>query len=370
MRKTFTVILTMILLLFGGISARAETAEIYDYGRERLEQAVPPEAAAILEGEGISPDNSGAAGLSLQGVLELLWEMLLDNAGGPLRLLSALCGVVLLCGLSAGVSDGSDKLSPLFTTVGVLAGAGMTVAAVSEVLTDTLDLLSSASMFITTFIPLFAGVLSVMGRTASASVINSVTLAATQLFSQLAVNLLAPLCGAVTGLSITGAIHPQLQLGRLGELIKKAVTWALGLLMTVFMSILSLQTFVTGSADSMLIRTAKFAVSSGVPIVGGTISDAVGTVHGSLSLIRSSVGTYGMAAAAVIILPTLMSVVCYRMALTTAEALSDVFGVKELSSLLKNCGAVMTIIQAVIVCFLLLNTIAAVILLAIGSGTA
>ncbi len=370
MRKTFTIILTIILLLSLGISARAATAEPYDYGKERLEQAVPPEAAAVLEGEGISPDNGGAAGLSLQSVLELLKRLILDNAGGPIRLLTALCGVVLLCGLSSGISDGSDKLSSLFTTVGVLAGAGMTVAAISAVLTDTLELLSSASMFITTFIPLFAGILSVMGRTASASVINSVTLAATQLFSQLAVNFLAPLCGAVMGLSITGAIHPQLELGRLGELIKKAVTWTLGLLMTVFMSILSLQTFVTGAADNALIRTAKFAVSSGVPIVGGTISDAVGTVHSSLSLIRSSVGTYGMIAAAVIVLPTLINVACYRLSLTAAEALSDVFGVKELSSLLKSCGAVMAIIQAVTVCFLLLNTIAAVILLAIGSGTA
>ena len=370
MHKILTMFLAIILLFSVGISARAETAEIYDYGKERLEQAVPPEAAEILDGSGITPDNNGVTELSFSGVLKTLKQMLLDNVGGPLKLLTALCGVILLCGLSAGVSDGQDKLSSLFTAVGVLAGAGMTVAAISAVLTDTLDLLSSASMFITTFIPLFAGVLSVMGRTASASVINSITLAATQLFSQLAVNFLAPLCGAIMGLSITGAIHPQLNLGRLGEFVKKIVTWVLGLLMTVFMSILSLQTFVTSSADNVLIRTAKFAVSSGVPIVGGTISDAVGTVHSSLSLIRSSVGTYGMLAAAIIILPTLINVACYRLSLSAAEALSDVFGVSELSSLLKSCGAVMSIIQAVIVCFLLLNTIAAVILLAIGSGTA
>lgn len=370
MHKTFIFILTMILMLSLGISARAETSEIYDYGRERLEQAVPPEAAELLEGTGITPDNNGAAGLSLSGVLQFLKNMLLENIGGPLRLLTALCGVMILCGLSASVSDGSEKLSGLFATVGVLAGAGMTVAAIADVLNDTLDLLSSASMFITTFIPLFAGVLSVMGRTATASAVNTVTLAATQLFSQLAANFLAPLCGAVMGLAITGAIHPQLDLGRLGELVKKLVIWILSLIMTVFMSILSLQTFVTSSADSVLIRTAKFAISSGVPIVGGTISDAVGTVHGSLSLIRSSIGTYGMLAAAMIVLPTLIRVICYRLSLVAAETLGEIFGVKELASLMKSCGSVMAIIQAVIVCFLLLNTIAAVILLAIGSGSA
>lgn len=370
MHRILTIILMITLLFSLGMNACAETAEIYDYGRDRLEQAVPPEAAAVLEGEGVTPDNGGAASLSLEGALEYIKKLLYENAAAPLRLLVALCGVILLCGLCSGLSDNADRLSGMFTTVGVLAGSGMTVAAVSDVLGGTLELLSAASVYITTFIPIFAGVLSVMGRTAAASAINAVTLAATQLFSQLAANFLAPLCGAIMGLSIAGAVHPQLELGRLGELVKKIVVWILGLIMTVFMSILSMQTFVASSADSVLIRTAKFAVSSGVPIVGGTISDAVGTVHGSLSLIKSSVGTYGMLAAAAIVLPTLINVVCYRMSLTAAEALSDIFGVKELSSLLKSCGSVMAVIQAVIVCFLLLNTIAAVIILAIGSGTA
>lgn len=370
MHRILTIILMITLLFSFGTNARAETAEIYDYGRDRLEQAVPPEAAAALENKGITPDNGGAAALSLGSALELIKDLLYENAAAPLRLLVALCGVILLCGLCSGLSDNADRLSGTFTTVGVLAGSGMTVAAVSDMLSGTLELLSAASVYITTFIPIFAGVLSVMGRTATASAINTVTLAATQLFSQLAANFLAPLCGAIMGLSIAGAVHPQLELGRLGELVKKIVVWILGLIMTVFMSILSMQTFVANSADSVLIRTAKFAVSSGVPIVGGTISDAVGTVHGSLSIIRSSVGTYGMLAAAAIVLPTLLNVLCYRMSLTVAEALSDIFGVKELSSLLKSCGSVMAVIQAVIVCFLLLNTIAAVIMLAIGSGTA
>ncbi len=367
MRKLTVLLLAVAVMMILGSAAGAESAEVLDYGREQLEQVVPPEAAAVLEGEGITPDNGGAAGLSFGEALEWAKRLLYENMGGALRLLVSLCGVVLLCGISAGMTDGSDKLSGLFSTVGVLAGAGMTVAAVSEVLGGTLELLSTASVFITTFIPIFAGVVSVMGRAATATAVNTVTLAATQLFSQLAVNFLAPLCGAVMGLSITGAVHPQLKLGSLGELVKKTVVWTLSLIMTVFMSILSLQTFVTSSADNVLLRTAKFAVSSGVPIVGGTISDAVGTVSGSLSIIHSSVGTYGMLAAAAIVLPLLTEVVCYRLALSCAHALAEVFGVGELSTLLKSCGSVMAIIQAVTVCFLLLNTIAAVILCSLTS---
>lgn len=360
------IIFLLTLVLWGGVTCYAEE---YDYGAAALAEAVPPEAAAALSEAEITPE-SGWGSVGLYDALKYILSLVEGQLKSPLRLLMSLLGVILLCTLSGSASDmAQDKLSGLFGTVGVLSGGGLVVAAVSQVLDETLELLSTASLFITAFIPIFAGILSVMGRTATASAINLVTLAATQLFSQLSVNLLAPLCSAIMGLSITGAIHPQLNLSRLSELIRKAVVWGLSLIMTVFMSILSVQTIVSGSADSVLLRTAKFAVSTGVPIVGGTISDAVGTVYGSLSVIKGAVGTYGIAAAAVIILPTLVKVACYRAAIACAEAAADMFGQKELCALLKSCGAVMAIISAVIASFLLLNTIAAVIMLAMGNGT-
>ncbi len=374
MRRIALLLLKILLIAAAAVllcgSASAEGYESYG---DSLADALPPEASQILEDSGITPDNNGAAALSIDGVLNFLKEQILDRALGPLRLLAALAGIVLLCALSRSYADTAGQaggMSGVFSAVGVLAGAGMTSAAISGALSDTLNVLQAASEFMLVFVPVFAGIIAAMGKAAAASAANTVTLGAAQLFSQLAVNFLVPVCGTVMGLSVTGAIHPELNISKLGELIKKWAVWGLSLLMTVFMSILSAQTFVKNSADSVLIRTAKFAVSNGVPIVGGTISDAVNTVHASLSLLHCSIGTYGIVAALAIILPTLITVVCYRMALSASEALSDVFGVSELSALFRASGSVMAIIMAVIVCFLLLNTISAVIMLAIGSGTA
>lgn len=374
MRRIALLLLKILLIAAAAVllcgSASAEGYESYG---DSLADALPPEASQILEDSGITPDNNGAAALSIDGVLNFLKEQILDRALGPLRLLAALAGIVLLCALSRSYADTAGQaggMSGVFSAVGVLAGAGMTSAAISGALSDTLNVLQAASEFMLVFVPVFAGIIAAMGKAAAASAANTVTLGAAQLFSQLAVNFLVPVCGTVMGLSVTGVIHPELNISKLGELIKKWAVWGLSLLMTVFMSILSAQTFVKNSADSVLIRTAKFAVSNGVPIVGGTISDAVNTVHASLSLLHCSIGTYGIVAALAIILPTLITVVCYRMALSAAEALSDVFGVSELSALFRASGSVMAIIMAVIVCFLLLNTISAVIMLAIGSGTA
>ncbi len=370
MSKLVSIAAALLMTFLFGTSAFAQgQASDIDYGEQELYDAVPDDAAEILDKNGVTPE-TGGAGLSFEGALKFVWDMIKDNAVKPLRLLIALLGVVLLCALANSLCDSGDgNLKSVFSALGVLAGAGITVSSVSEILDESLSLLSTAAAFMLVFIPTFTGIAAVLGHAASATAVNAATLAATQLFSQLAVNFLAPLSGAIMGLSVTGAIHPQLDLSKLAELVKKFVVWGLTLIMTVFMSILSAQTFVANASDTALIRTAKFMVSSGVPIVGGTISDAVNTVQGGLVMLKSSVGTYGLIAGAVIMLPTLITVGCYRLALTCAETAGEIFGLKELSALFKSCCSVMTIIFAVLICFLLLNVIAVIIMLSFTSSS-
>ena len=362
MPKIISVIIAAVIFFLAAVPVHGESAVI-DYGSDRLEEAVPDEAAEILDEQGITPENGGALSLTFGDVLSSLWDMIKERAAAPLKLLVSLCGVVMLSALAGTISE-NGGMKRAFSAVSVLAGAGITVAAVYDVISDTLSLLSAAAAFMLAFIPIFTGIAAVLGHITAASAVNASTLAATQLFSQLAVNFLAPLCGSIMGLSAAGAVCPELDLSKLGGLIKKFVIWALTLIMTVFTSVLSAQSFVANASDSALLRTAKFVVSSGVPIVGGTISDAAATVQGGLIMLKSSVGTYGLAAAAAMILPVLITVFCYRAAMACAQAAGEIFGCRELATLFESCGAVMSIIIAVISCFLLLNIIAVVIMAA------
>lgn len=364
MKRIILILAAVFLLFLGNGKAYAESL---DYGGESLYEAVPDNAREILDDKGITPENSGAAGLTFGEVLKEIWELVKNEAVKPLKLFCSLCGVILLCVLAESLSQTGD-LKGVFSVVGVLCGAGIVAAAVNDVLGETLGVLSDAANFALIFIPVFTGIAAVLGHVSTASAVNSAVLAATQLFSQLAVNFLAPLCGAILGVSVAGAAHPQLKLDKMGEVIKKFVVWGLTLIMTIFMSVLSTQTLVTASADNTAIRTAKFMVSQGVPFVGGTISDAVNTVGGGLAMLKSSVGSYGILAAAAIILPTLVSLTCYRLSLFCAQSTAEMFGLKELAALFKSCCSVMTIILSVTVCFLLLNTLAVFLMLAI-TGT-
>lgn len=365
MRKLLFWLVTALAAVI--LCSRQAFAEEIDFGAERIIDALPDSAQEILDGAEITPENSGAMNLTFGSVLSGILEMFRMQMGEPLKLLCSLCGVVMLSALAESLtgSGQAGQLKGVFSVVGVLCGAGIAAAAVGEVLDETLGTLSAAANFSLVFIPAFTGLAAVLGHVSTAAAVNSVVLAATQLFSQLAVNFLAPMCGTILGISAAGAANPQMKLDKLGEVIKKFVTWGITLVMTVFMSVLSAQTLVASSADNAAIKAAKFVVSQGVPIVGGTISDSVNMFSGGIAALKGSVGTYGIAAAAVLILPVLVDLVCYRIALFCAETAAEIFGLKELAALFKSCCSVMSIILAVTVCFLLMNTLAVFLMLAI-----
>lgn len=357
MRKLFTVLLAVTAMFFCGTTAAAEN---FDYGREELESALPDDALDILESAEITPESPKT--FSFSEALGSLWELLKSKASRPFRMLCGLCGVVLFCALAENIAS-EGQLKGVFSAAGVLCGAGIAASAIYEMLNSSLAAISTAANFMLVFIPVLTGISAALGHTLTAAAVNSAILGCTQLFSQLAANFIAPFCGAILGLSTAGAVHPQMKLDKLGELIKKLVMWGLMLVMTVFMGVLSLQTAVTAASDNAAIKAAKFVVSQGVPIVGGTVSDAVNTLQGGLGILKSSVGVYGIIAAAVVILPVLASLICYKAAAVISQSMAEMFGLKELASLLKSCGAVVTIIMAITFCVLLLNTIAAAITL-------
>lgn len=359
MRTLFSIIVAVLLITFCGASASAD--EI-DYGRDELESALTDEARDILENEGITPETP--ATFSFSEALGKIFELIRDKSAAPLRMLCGLCGVVLFCALAESVSA-EGNLKTVLSAVGALCGAGIAASAMYGLLQSSLTAISAAANFMIVFIPVLTGISAAMGHTLTAAAVNSAILAASQLFSQLAANFLAPLCGAILGVSTAGAVHPQLKLEKISELVKKLVIWGLSLLMTIFTGVLSLQTAVSAASDNAAIKTAKFMVSQGVPIIGGAVSDAVNTLHGGLAILKSTVGTYGIIAAAVLVVPVLAELLCFRLAAALSQGLAEMFDLKELAGLLKSCGAVVTIITAITFCVLMLNTIAGAITICI-----
>jgi stage III sporulation protein AE len=139
--------------------------------------------------------------------------------------------------------------------------------------------------------------------------------------------------------------------------------------MVIFLGLLSTQSIIGASADTLGVRAAKFAASNFIPIVGSAVADAYSTVKASLGLLRGGVGFFGIAAIFVMIIPPLLEVGLMRLAFAACEIACDIFGTKAVKILLSNTVKILSLVFSILVCFSIMLIISTAIVMMIGLNT-
>lgn len=362
-------IAAILTALFMSTGVYAEDS--YDFGREDIIDAVPESAQDKLESLGISPYSSeGFTELGADDFFGFLWESVTSQLEGPLRLFFIYTAIIILCALLSAFKESisSEGLNTVFEMTSIVSGAGALTFFLSGVIEASTTAVETLSAFLSTFVPSFAGISAAQGMAGTAAVYNTGVIAAVHIFSFISSTIVMPAASAILGVTIAGAISPELQIEKLSGAAKKAINWCLGLMTTLFSGLLSVQTIISASADSVAMRAAKYTFSSAVPIIGGTVSDALSTVHGGLSLIKNSVGAFGLISVAVIVIPVFALILCYRASLWASETVAELFGVKKLAAVIGAVEGALSVITAVLVAFSMLAVISMAVMIAVNGG--
>lgn len=136
-------------------------------------------------------------------------------------------------------------------------------------------------------------------------------------------------------LQLVSHISDRYKLTRLADLLRNIGLGGLGIFITVFLAVLSVQGTSTSITDGLAIRTAKYMAGNFVPVVGHLFTDATETVMGASLLLKNTVGLVGMflllfIAAFPAIKVFVMSMI-YQMAAALLQPLGDHPMIKALS---------------------------------------
>ena len=172
----------------------------------------------------------------------------------------------------------------------VLATAILLLTPVSQMFSAAADALCGVSDFLLAFVPVYAGILTAT-RTAAqrfACAVGTARHFGSGFCYQY--DCLVPLLTIYLAMCMVGSISHAFCIDGITDGVKTVVTVSLGALLTVFVGVLSIKGVLVQGADSVAMKTAKFAAGTVFPVVGGAVSDALSSVQGSLSLMRASVG--------------------------------------------------------------------------------
>lgn len=375
MKRIFTVLAAVLFIwvmpcvtVFGEESAPS-IAEELEIDTSRLGDSLTPEVREFIEEKNFTVDNTDAmTKITPKEVLEYVWEQFKDKLTSPLKLLASLLAVIIAASLIESVEDSfaSKSTAKLFGVICVLISVGIISGAVSDSLDSAANALNDGGTFMIGYVPVFAGITASSGSVTSAVAYNLLILFVAQNAVMLSGEVVIPALSVCMAMGIIEAVNPDFHMSGITEAVKKAVNFAMGFIMTIFIGLLSLQSIVGASADTLGVKAAKFMVSNCIPVVGGAIADTYTTVKHSLGLLRGGVGFFGIAAIFIMILPPLLEITAMRLVFTAADAAAELFGVSRVKILLKNTNWILSAVFSILVCFSVMLIISTAILMLVG----
>lgn len=367
----------LALLLTLPVAAQSDAERLFQEqltasGAEELPHHLPQDVQALLEEMAVDGlDPASYTGMSFGRVAALLGGLLQQESGGIAAPFATLLAVVVVGALFSMLEGSAQSLSlrQTYHTVAVLAAGGALLVPLFALLQRVGEAVDRVTVFLTGFVPVYAGILVTSGSPTGALSYQTTLLAAAELLVWLVRGAVFPVLTVSLAMGCTGAVTPGFCLDGFSQSFHRAILWALGLFSTLFSGVLSLQQMVAAAGDSLSGRVVRFSLASFVPVVGGLLSEAYSTVVGCSGLLRSTVGCFGLLATVLIVAAPLVSCVCWSVSLQLAAGAAGLFGLMPLEKLCRTAAGAVKVMIAVLAVFALLLVVSTTVLVFAGKGS-
>lgn len=371
--KAVKTVLLCIVLLFS-LSSFAIAAEVQDdysslmksTGADKLYDLLDDDVKEALSELGINEvDFSALFDVSISKVFNLIKNASIGSLEAPFKSLMKLICVIILISLGESFIPDDNKYKSVIGILSTLFCISAVIVPLYQAMEAAISSVSVCGVFMKSLIPVLTGVVSASGNPTLAISFQSIAFSVAQVISSVSENYIVPIVGAVIAIDITGALMPSFKLSGITDLIKKTVISVLSFTSTLYISFLSLKGALANAADTVANKGIKLIISSAVPVVGSAVSEAYSGIIGSLVLVRSTIGIFGIAVITVVTAPAMIQLLFWIFALKIGASVGEVFLQDSTVRLLKSLSSAITLFNVVLLFNAVLFIISMALVLAI-----
>jgi stage III sporulation protein AE len=273
-------------------------------------------------------DNFDMYNMDFSEGLSSIWTLLGDAFFGNFRqglsVFIAIIVISMIMGLASAAFEGSgsDTAQRVPALVGILAIAGVCLSSMNALFGLVTNTLSQIDIFSKALLPTLSAAMIAAGTPTSAIIKSSAIVLFSDILITIITRFLLPCTYAYLALVTANAAINNDTLNGLANFVKNCVSWALKLLLTLFIAYITISGTISGTSDVMIEKSAKLAMTGAVPVVGNIIAEATQTVIAGAGILRSSIGVFGLIAVLSITVSPIIVTGMNFMALKLAAAVS------------------------------------------------
>ena len=288
--------------------------------------------------------------LDTNQLLKNIFPLLGTEIKEALKVMGSILIIVLIHSVLKSISDNLNNKSVAQITyyVQYILIATVIMTNFSSIITLTKEAVGNMISFIQLLFPLLMTLMLASGSVVSVNLVQPIILFIINLISNIFKSIIIPIILVGTALAIVSKISDRIQIDKLSKFLKSSSVWVIGILLTIFVGVLSIEGTLGSSVDGITAKTAKAAVSSFIPVVGKVLGDAVDTVIGCSAILKNAIGIVGVIVVIAICITPILKLAIITIIYHLTAALCEPIADSKIVSLITQMADTFKILLAIL----------------------
>lgn len=283
-------------------------------------------------------------------LLKNIFPLLGTEIKEALKVMGSILIIVLIHSVLKSISDNLNNKSVAQITyyVQYILIATVIMTNFSSIITLSKEAVGNMISFIQLLFPLLMTLMLASGSVVSVNLVQPIILFIINLISNIFQSIIIPIILVGTALAIVSKISDRIQIDKLSKFLKSSAVWVIGILLTIFVGVLSIEGTLGSSVDGITAKTAKAAVSSFIPVVGKVLGDAVDTVIGCSAILKNAIGIVGVIVVIAICITPILKLAIITIIYHLTAALCEPIADSKIVSLITQMADTFKILLAIL----------------------
>ncbi|MDO5009605.1 MAG: stage III sporulation protein AE [Intestinibacter bartlettii] len=275
-----------------------------------------------------------------------LKSLVLDQLTASLKVITMIIVLALLSSIlkSLESSFSSGQVTKIVNYIIFITMVTLVLVNFKDVLSIAYKTINSIISIVNIIIPILLSLMAVGGLTTTSATLSPVFVGGASIINIIFKNVIFTLITLAFCVVVVNNLSKNIKLKKFSELLKKANVVIVGGAFTVYLGLVSIQGIYVTSFDKFAVKSAKFAVGSFIPVIGGFVSDSVDLLLSSSILIKNIFGAVGLVLLVGICLIPILKIFSIILVYKIGAAIVEPIGEENISSFMDETAKLMTVI--------------------------
>ena len=279
-------------------------------------------------------------------ILSLFGQEFVDS----IKAVGSILVIIVIHSILKSISESleNESISKLIYYVQYILIVTIIMSSFSGIVKLVQDTTNNLVGFMNLLVPLLIALMLYTGSIATSGVLEPIILFMINFIGNIIQTIIIPGVLILAGLVVISKISNNFQIGKLSKFFQSSIIWFLGIVLTIFVGVVSLEGTLSSSVDGITAKTTKAVVSTAIPVVGKILGDAVDTVLGCGIILKNAVGLIGVIVVIAICIAPILKLailtITYKLLAGICEPIAD----KNIVSLIEQVGDIFKIFLAIL----------------------